>query len=51
MTEGPMTENTGLTDARSRALEFRELNETLEQRIGAGLTRAVEGSTSADEAG
>jgi hypothetical protein len=37
MTEGPMTENTGLTDARLRALEVRELYETLEQRLlGAG---------------
>jgi hypothetical protein len=51
MTEGPMTENTGLTDARSRALEVRERYEAFEQRIGSGLTRAVKGSASADEAG
>lgn len=32
-----MTENAGLTDARSRAVELRELHETLEQRLlGAG---------------
>jgi NTP pyrophosphatase (non-canonical NTP hydrolase) len=33
MTEEPMPENTGLTDARSRAREVRELYETLEQRL------------------
>jgi NTP pyrophosphatase (non-canonical NTP hydrolase) len=33
MKEGRMTEDTGLAEARSRALEVRELYETLEQRL------------------